>query len=203
MMTRPVHTRCARPAAASHRAAYTLTEYLVAVGVIGLLALAGTVFVESTGRTLESVTTQSGFNQMAGHAAEFLMQRIRLANSASNSSSGDVLTLSFDDNPDVDSNGDKLTWNDKDHFEEFRLNSGDGQVPTLTDNTITYHTNVMSTNSAILVPGYARKLSNQPIFALTNQSTVLINFGLLFTNRYAQSQMIEIRTKARLRNRTQ
>jgi hypothetical protein len=176
---------------------------MIAAAIVVLLAGVGWVFTESTGRTLSSASNQSEFNQRAGHAAEFLIYRIRMANTVTNDSAGNTLTLSFDDDPTVDSDGDGIKWNDKDHYEEFKYNDTDGVSTTLLDNTITYKTNNTFTSSTTLVPQSVRKLSSMKIFNLTNQTTVLINFGLLYTNSYAQSQLIEVRTQARLRNKLQ
>ena len=159
--------------------------------------------MEATGRSLDAVTNQSDFNQKAGNATEFMISRIRLANTASNDSTGNTLTLSFDDNPDADSDGDGLTWNDKDHYERFQFIDADGVSGTLADNTIVYRTNANAGQATTLVPQSIRKLSSLPIFSVTNTSTVLINYGLMYTNSRIQSQAIEIRTKARLRNRIQ
>jgi prepilin-type N-terminal cleavage/methylation domain-containing protein len=185
------------------RYGFTLVEFMVAMAIVVLLSVVAWVFTESTGRTLSSASNQSDFNQKAGHAAEFLIYRIRMANTVSNDASGNTLTLSFDDDPTVDSDGDGIKWNDKDHFEEFKYNDTDGVATTLLDNTITYKTNNTVNVSTMLVPQSVRKLSSMKVFTLTNTTTVLINFGLLYTNNYAQSQMIEVRTQARLRNKLQ
>jgi hypothetical protein len=175
----------------------------VAVGVLALLATAALVFVESTGRTLNAVTLQSDLNQAAGHTAEFILQRIRLANSATNDILGNTLTLSFDDNPTVDSNADGMTWNDQNHFERFSFSDGDGLLSTLTNNVISYKTNINTSYTTNLITSSVRKLGISKVFAVTNGSTVQVTFGLLTTNSYRMSQMIEIRTTARLRNKLQ
>ena len=184
-------------------AGFTLVEFLITGGivvlVVGVLAVVG----ESTGRTLLSLTSQAGHNQAAGNGAEFMISRIRLANSVTNDSLGNSITLGFDDNPDVDSDGDGIKWDDQNHFEQFQFVDTDGSLSTLDDNMIVYKADASQVTGTVLVPSSTRKLSGQPIFSLTNSTTVLINFGLLSTNASAFSQAIEIRTKAVLRNRTQ
>ena len=133
-------------------AGFSLVELMVTIAILLLLALVGWVFTESTGRTLSSASNQSDFNQKAGHATELLITRIRLANTVSVNGSGNTLTLSFDDNPEVDSDADGNPWNDKNHYEEFKYNDGDGSTITLLDNTITYKTNTTSNFSTTLVP---------------------------------------------------
>lgn len=184
-------------------AGFTISEFLVTtclvVLVVGVLAVVG----ESTGRTLLSLTSQASHNQAAGNGAEFMISRIRLANSVTNDSLGNSVTLGFDDDPDVDSNGDGMKWNDQNHFEQFQFVDTDGKLSTLDDNMIVYKANATQLTGTVLVPSSTRKLSGGPIFSVTNGTTVLINFGLLTTNASAFTQAIEIRTKAVMRNRTQ
>lgn len=182
---------------------FSLMEMVVAMSIVLFIAGAFAVFTEATGRSLTFVSAQSEFNQKAGHGAEFIVSRIRLANTVSNDASGNTLTLSYDDDPEVDSDGDGITWNDRNHAEQLQFVDSDGSTTTLLDNTIIYRTNASAGMSSTLVPQSVRKLSGLPVFAVTNTSTVLINFGLLYTNSQIQSQAIEIRTKARLRNKTQ
>jgi Tfp pilus assembly protein PilW len=194
--------RSARPPYRSGEQGFTITEFVIATAIVVLVAGALAVFVQSTGVTLLNITNQSTYNQEAGHAAEFIISRIRLANSASNDASGEILTLSFDDNPDVDSSGDKTAWNDKDHYEEFRFEKTDGSSATLSDNKLTYKANTAGTATTLVRSG-VRKLPSLSVFSITNTSTVQVNFGLLATNATVHSQAIEIRTQGRLRNKTE
>jgi len=183
-----------------HLRGFTFHELLVATAVLTLVVGAFAVFLRATGVSIVNVTNQSTFNQEAGHATEFIISRIRLANTASNAASGDLLTLSFDDNPDADSNGDKLTWNDLDHFEQFRFEPTDGNADTLENNRITYQA-APGAGFKPLIQGGVRRLPGQPVFSITNQASVLVRFGLLYTNENVRSQAIEIMTEGRLRNR--
>ena len=186
-----------RPA---NQQAFTLVEMLIASIIIVMVVGAFAVFMQATGVALVNVTSQSTFNQEAGTAAEMIMSRVRLANTASNSSSGEILTLSFDDDPDTDSDGDQTAWNDIDHYEQFQFLATDGNATTLEDNQLVYK-ETLGGSSRVLVRGGVRKLPGEPVFLVTNQATVVVNFGLLATNENARSQAIEIRTKGRLRNR--
>jgi len=170
----------------------------LSVVVIGALV----ILAESTGRTLVSITSQSTLNQFAGNGTEFIIGRVRLANSVTVDASGNTLTLSFDDDPTFDSDGDEINWNDRNHCEEFQYVDTDNLAATLNDNKINYRANTNSTNSVTLIPCDTRKLGALKVFTLTNSTTVLVNFGLLTTNYTLFSQAIEIRTKALLRNRT-
>ena len=183
-----------------NRQGFTLVEMLIASAIIVLVIGAFAVFMQATGVSLVNVTSQSTFNQEAGTAAELIVSRVRLANTASNSSSGEILTLSFDDDPEADSNGDQIPWNDIDHYEQFQFLDTDGSATTLNDNQLVYQETIGG-SSRVLVRNGVRKLPAEPVFLVTNQATVLVNFGLLATNENARSQAIEIRTKGRLRNK--
>ncbi len=180
---------------------FTVIELSIALALGVLVIGAGLVFSEGAGRTLVSITSQSTHNQSAGNGTEVMIQRIRAANTASVDVAGITLTLGFDDNPDVDSDGDKVRWNDRDHFEEFKFLDGDGSLATLVDNKITYRPDTRSADNSTIVPAQTRKLTTEPIFSIVGNTTVLINFGLLTTNSTPFSQAVEIRTKAVLRNR--
>ena len=185
------------------RRAFTITELVLAGGIIVLIAAAFGVFLQATGVSVVNVTTQSTFNQQAGHGTEIILNRLRLANTAATDPNGDVLTLTFDDNPDVDSDGDKTTWNDMDHKEQFRFEPTDGRSATLDDNRITYISKLGASVPSTLITSGVRKLPDYPVFSITNTATVIINFGLLYTNQTVHSQAIEIRTIGRLRNRVE
>ena len=182
-------------------AGFSITELTLGLALGALVIGAVLVFTEGASRTLVSLTSQSSHNQFAGNGTEFMIQRIRAANTARVDTAGMTLTLGFDDNPDSDSNGDKVKWNDRDHFEEFRFVDDDNSLTTLKDNRINYRADTAISNSTTIVPAETRKLSGQPIFSVLNNSTVVITFGLLSTNASPFSQAIEIRTIAMLRNR--
>ena len=182
-------------------AGFTIMEFVIAMAISVLVVAGFAVFTESTGRVLVSLTSQSSHNQTAGNGTEFMISRVRLANTFQVDATGNTLTLGFDDNPDVDSDGDGVKWNDRDHYEQFQFVDADNNLATLTDNRIVYRANTNSAQISVLVPESTRKVSGQPIFSTNSASTVLINFGLLTTNASPFSQAIEIRTSAVMRNR--
>jgi hypothetical protein len=182
---------------------FTLAEYVVATSIVLIAVGAFAVFMQATGVSLVNLTSQSTFNQEAGSTAELIVSRVRLANTATNSSDGDTLTLSFDDDPLVDSDGDQKTWNDKNHYEQFVFETVDGNANTLSDNRLVYKETWGGTSRTLIRNG-VRRLPNLNVFSVTNnQATVYINFGLLATNQTPRSQSIEIRTSGRLRNKTE
>src|SRR5262249_9699345 len=99
------------------QAGMSFAEMLIATAILMMVVAAFAPFCTATGRSLASVTSQTSFNQTAAQGAEFIVSRVRLANTVSNDATGNRLTLSFDDDRDVDSDGDRITWNDKDHYE--------------------------------------------------------------------------------------
>ena len=180
----------------------TIIEFSIAT-TIALIVFAGMfVFVSMASRSMQGVTMQNDVNQAASHGAEFILERVRVANTLATASSGNTLTLSFDDNPDVDSDGDGKTYNDRDHYEQFTFSNVDGSDSTTDDNKITYMANVSTAASVNLVAGRVRKLPSTPIFTITNTSRVLVNFGLVdsYTNDFFQA--LEIKTSAVRRNYT-
>jgi type II secretory pathway pseudopilin PulG len=188
---------------AQEAAGFTITEAVIAIATGVLVVAMFAVFTESTGRTLLSLTSQSSHNQAAGNGTEFMISRVRKANTFQLDATGNTLTLSFDDNPDADSDGDGVKWNDRDHDEEFQFVDADNTLSTLSDNTITYRANTNSPARSVLIPAGTRKVSGLPIFRTNSAATVYINFGLLTTNSTPFSQAIEIRTSAVMRNRRQ
>ena len=76
ILDRPVSGRCRR------RDGFTIMEVVIAMSLGVLVVGAFAVFTESTGRTLVSLTSQSSHNQYAGNGTEFLVSRIRQANTA-------------------------------------------------------------------------------------------------------------------------
>ena len=111
-------------------AAFSLMEVMIASSV-GLLVMAGAMFfIKCAGLSLSGITGQTLLNQRAGNAIEFIQQRAQFATSISNSASGNVLTLSFDDNYLVDSDGDGKKYNDQDHYEQFQFIGVNGSTNT-------------------------------------------------------------------------
>ncbi len=76
-------------------AAFTIPEVVMAIGLAGLLGAVFAIFTEATGRTLSSLMAQSLYNQSAGNGAEFIISRIRLANSATIDDAGGTARSHF------------------------------------------------------------------------------------------------------------
>jgi Tfp pilus assembly protein PilW len=193
---------CLPTAARRHRqAAFTQPELLVASAIAIFVMSSFFVFSDFTGRSLAGIARQNLLNQRAGYAADYIVSRIRLATFVTNDATGNTLILAFDDNVSADSNNDGLFGNDRDHWELFQFQSGDGSDTSYADNKLIYRPNTNSTASTTLINGCLRKLPGLPFFSLTNNATVLLNYGMLDSGLGERAQTIEIRTQAVRRNR--
>ena len=190
-----------RAAVRRARAAFTQPELLVAAA-IALFVMSGFfVFSDFAGRSLAGITRQNLLNQKAGYAADYMVSRVRLATWVTNDASGNTLLLAFDDDVNTDSDADGLRGNDRDHWELFQFQNGDGSDTTAADNKLIYRPNTNSTASTTLINANLRKLPGVSVFTITNQASVLINYGMLDSGTGERSQTIEIRTQAVRRNR--
>ena len=77
------------------RRGFTLTEMVMAVGILGIIIAGLAVFAEMATRSVSGITAQSFLNEQAGHAAEFILARVRLANTVSNDTSDDLPALMY------------------------------------------------------------------------------------------------------------
>jgi hypothetical protein len=147
---------------------------------IGLLIMAAVmIFLQFGGTYISGITAQSAINQQAGNTIEFIQMRVRLATSVTNDAAGNTLTLSFDDNPAVDSDSDGVTYNDKDHWERFQFIGVNGDTNTVSTNRLVYIPNLAApANQQVLIPAAVHNLPGCNIFSVTNQSTVIIRFSI-------------------------
>ncbi len=182
--------------------AFTLVEVMVA-SAAGLLVMAGAMaFMNFAGISMSGITGQTILNQQAGNAIEFVQSRVRLATSVSNSLSGNTLTLSFDDDPTVDSNGDGKPYNDKDHFERFKFIGVNGSTSTIITNKLVYIPNINNTNQQVLIPAGVHNLPGYNIFTVTNGATAIIRLSVVDTYAGDHYQSIDIQATALPLNRS-
>ena len=184
------------------RRAYTLIELLIS-SLISLMVLAGLMgFMYFSARSISGVVSQTQINQQAWMAAQLVFDRVRVATSVSNDSSGNVLTLGMDDDPTTDLDRDGKPYNDKGHYEQFRFDNGDGNDLTITNNSLIYLVDTAAPgNARRLVTGNLRKLPNQKFFSITNQSTVRINYALVDAYAADFQQSLDVHLVAVPRNR--
>jgi hypothetical protein len=183
----------------SSRSAFTLMEMVVALG-IGLIVIVVCMnFVAITGRALSSTTTQTILNGEGGYTLEFIKDHVRLATLVSNDASGGTLTIGYDDNPNIDSDGDGIAYNDKDHFERFQVqNIGTTNSPT---NVMVYFANITNSAKRVLINGGVTNLPGCNIFTVTNKATVLIRLGIIDPYASDYFQAIDLQGAAVALNR--
>jgi prepilin-type N-terminal cleavage/methylation domain-containing protein len=177
------------------RSAFTLVEILVASS-IGLVITAGAmVFMQFAGLSISGSTSQSMINQRAGNAIQFIQNRARSAVFVTNDATGNVLSLAFDDDQEVDSDGDGKTYNDRNHFEQFKFIGVNGTNAVAT-NMLVYIANTAVTNQQVLIAGGVHNLPNCNIFTVTNGSTIVIRFGIVDGYGADRYQSIDVQATA-------
>jgi type II secretory pathway pseudopilin PulG len=160
-------------------AAFTLVELMVA-SAISLLVIAGAMtFVWFSGLGISGVGAQALTNQRAGNAIEFIQSRARLALCVSNDSSGNALTLGFDDDPTTDSDGDGIAYNDKDHYERFQFIGVNGSTNNCSTNQLVYIPDIRNSYQRPLIPAGVRNLPGYKIFTVTNGFITIVRFGIV------------------------
>src|ERR1051326_8063966 len=120
--------------------------------VILVVVLAGAMtFITFASKSASGITAQNVSSIKAGRALELIQSRTRFATFMSNDASGNTITLGFDDNYTVDSNGDGKAYNDKDHFERFSfIGVNSTNLNACTSNRLVYIPNIKSTATTVL-----------------------------------------------------
>ena len=174
-------------------AGFTMIETMVAAGIM-MLVLAGAVsFIYFSAIAVSGVTAQTVINQRAGNVIEFIQSRIRFATSISNDVTGNILTLGFDDNYAVDSDGDKITYDDKDHYERFQFISNNStNALNCSTNTLVYYPNINSSTNQTLISAGVRNLPGYKNFIVTNSVIVIVRFGVVDNYSRDHYQAIDI-----------
>ncbi len=178
--------------------AFTMVEIMLASGIVVMILAAAMSFISFASTTMSGITAQSNINEQAANAISLLQSRARIATSVSNDASGNTVTLTFDDDYNVDSSGDKLAYNDKDHIESFKMVGSSTNLQASTNSFIYIGTNGMQ---RVLIPTGVCKLPGRNLFTVTNGGTVLIRFGIVDGYSEDRFQAIDIQTAAVLLNR--
>ncbi len=184
------------------RSGFTLVEVLVA-SAVGMLVIAGAIsFSYFAGGSFSGITAQCVLNGQAGYAMELIQTRAQLATSISNDASGNILTLGFDDDPNVDSNGDGIPYNDQNHFEQFKflgVNTTDGAACSA--NSLVYIPNTAAKDIQVLIPKGTRNLPGNNIFTVKESAIAIVRFGIADANAQDNYQAIDIQGTAVALNR--
>lgn len=183
-------------------AAFTLVELVIALILSVMILGAAVGFTMFASRSISGTVAQTLVNSQAGHLIEFVQLRARVATRISIDASGNVLTLDFDDDTNVDSDNDGTAYNDQNHQEEFSVRDKDGQIATTRDNSLIYRPKVGTVAQQVLIPTGIRPLPGRNFFSLTNGSAVLISFGIVDSYARDYYQAIEIQGTVLPLNRT-
>jgi prepilin-type N-terminal cleavage/methylation domain-containing protein len=184
------------------KAGFTLVEAMVASGIMAVVLAGAMTFMSFAGVSVSGITAQNVASGQAANAIELIQSRVRFATSISNNASGNSLTLGFDDNYAVDSDGDGKPYNDKNHFERFMFTGVNStNTAACSSNRLVYVPNLSSTGSRVLVPKGVRNLPKYNIFTVTNGATAIIRFGIVDGNGRDYYQAVEIQGTAVSLNR--
>jgi hypothetical protein len=190
------------PRRSKHALAYTIVEVMIASS-LGLMVLAaGYSFLFFSLRAMSGVSAQSVMNQKGAAALEFIQSRARFATFMTTSSSGNTLTLGFDDNYNADSDGDTKTYDDRDHYEQFEfIGTSSTNVLTCATNQLVYIPNTNSTYQRVLISGGVRNLPGFKVFSTTNTVITVVRFGIADPKTSDQYQAIDLQGSAVSLNR--
>jgi len=154
---------------------------LVAMGISALVLTGAATFITMAATSLSGTTSQTFINYRSRSSSEFIFSRILFAVKVDNGgdATGNTLRVGIDEDPTVDSDGDKITWDDKDHYEVFQVQEGDGLVTLFGDNRLIYKPTENQAQTVVLIASGIRALPGKPIFTITNGATVLVNFAVV------------------------
>ncbi len=158
--------------------AFTLVEILVTCVVAGFIMAAAMKFMIQSSQSFSGVATQSLYNAQAAQTLEFIQSRLRFATFISTATN--TLTIGLDDDYTTDSDGDKITYNDRDHYEQFKfIGVNSTNAAYCAGNSIVYIPNTNSPNiQRVMIAAGVRNLPNCNIFSVTNIVIVVIRFGV-------------------------
>lgn len=185
-------------------AAFTILELVVAVGAGGLVITSAMIFMSFARVAMSSITAQTLIGDRAGYTIEFIQSRIRVATSVTVDATGNILTLSFDDDYLVDSDNDGKTFNDKTHWESFNFEgTNTTSAAAAAANRMTYTKNVGTSTARVMLPYGVRNLPGYKVFSVPNANTAVIRFGVTDPNGRDRFQSVDIQATAVALNRPQ
>jgi prepilin-type N-terminal cleavage/methylation domain-containing protein len=192
MRLRHYFAKDARQLRVGFKSGFTLVEALVSIGIGSVLLVVAMRFIYFATFGVSGITGQAVVNQRAGNAIEFIESRVRYSTSIAVDTNGNSLTLGFDDNYTNDSDGDKITYDDKDHYERFQfIGVNSTNTYLCLSNKLVYFTNITSSVSNVLISAGVRNLPGWNIFRMTNTIAV-IRFGVVSSYDTNHCQAIDI-----------
>jgi len=172
---------------------YTFVELLVASTCGAVVLASATVFMNFARISSSGIAAQAFVSNSAGHTVEFMQSRIRYATSVAVDPTGNTLTLGFDDDFTVDSDGDGSAYNDQDHYETFQFTGTNTTTASAcAGNRIIYTRKAGTSGSTVLMSYGVRNLPTYNIFSIANATTVLIRFGVVDASARDRFQSIDI-----------
>jgi hypothetical protein len=175
---------------------------LIAMGISGLVLAGAATLITMAATSLSGTTSQTFINYRSSSSSEFIFSRIRFASQVDNAwdVTGNTLRVGIDEDLTVDSGGDKITWNDKDHYEIFEVQAVNVPGTSSWDNRLIYFPRENQGQTVVLIASGIRPLPGKPIFTITNGATVLVNFAVVDTYARDGYQTCDIQGAAVLRN---
>ena len=175
---------------------FTLVEVMVAMSIAVLAGGLFVVFALMTSKSVMRITNQAELNDSASNTALLIVQRTRAARLAEVTEKGSMLTLTFDDDIETDTDEDGNFFNDSDHLEVFRYYDKDGDLNTIHDNGISYQ-NIAGAAPRVLVSNI-QKIGDAAVFQpnLANPRRIEINFEMSEAKTDGPPQRLEIATSA-------
>jgi hypothetical protein len=177
-------------------------EILVASACGSLVIIGVLIFMNFARLAASGIMAQAMVSDTAARTIAHMKDRIRLATSITVDATGNILTLGFDDNYNVDSDGDGNLYNDQDHYEVFQFTGTNGtNSATASSNSLIYTPKVGVSGSKVLVSSGIRNLPGYNIFTLANPGAVIIRFGVVDTYTRDRFQSIDIQATCLSMNR--
>ncbi len=177
----------------AERSAFTLLEVLVASSCASVIIAGAAVFLTFARVSVSGIAAQAMVSDRSANAIAFMRSRIRIATSVAVDTTGNTLTLGFDDDYQTDSDGDGSAYNDNDHYETFKFTGTNGtNSATSAANRLIYTPRVGVAGSSVLVPFGVRNLPGYNIFSVPNSGIVVIRFGMVDSSTRDRFQSVDI-----------
>lgn len=183
-------------------AGFTIVELMIATTILSFVGIVFVSLIKFSGYSMLDISQQTEFNRSASNTTFQIIQRTRYSHTFLVTDSGNILTLIFDDNAEVDTDGDGDFYNDDDHQETFQYVASDttvtnsiGTDTTLTAESISHLSAADSTPRTLITN--VLPIGTLAIFEEATTRQVDIHFRLY--NQLAnnpRTQKIEISTSA-------
>jgi pilin/secretion family protein with methylation motif len=197
--------RTVREPRSKGRNGFTIVETVIASAIGVMVIGAAYLFLWFSLRAMAGVSSQTVLNQKGGNAIELIQARVRFATTNHVSSTGNTLTLGFDDDPNTDSDSNGRAYDDRNHFEQFKfIGVNSTNALDCVSNQLVYIANTNSTTQRVLISSGVRNLPGYKIFSIpTNisSSVVIIRFDVSDTTPSSHFHAVDMQGTAISLNR--